>query len=228
MYDAVYTSQALAVDFDDAMRGNTTGLLIRIEEFSEASLPRDAHKACSNKSNYPLIPKDSQSAIICIDGKDVTNLTNSDWRDYVRKQISISSLGGAFWATLRISCAGWTSRPNWPFKGPFTTPPPSKSAKSPEPGHPAAPLLFISTRLDPVTPLRNARSMAEAHPGAGVMVLESTGHCVTNNAVGSCAKGVLSAYFDIGAVPSKETTCEPTRGPWDVEETRRETTYLEL
>ena len=218
MYSAVYLSQALAADFDGAMRGDATALLNRVEDFHRAGVPRNVHQGCSNTSSDPIIPQDAQTAVICIDGEDVTGLSNSDWRDYVQKQISISTVAGAFWATLRISCAGWTARPNWLFKGPFTSPTPSKSAKSPEPDRPAAPLLFISNRWDPATSLRNARSMAKGHPGAGVMVLESMGHCVTLNAVGPCAKDILSEYFDTGAVPSEEATCEATRGPWDTEE----------
>lgn len=209
MYNAVYDSQPFAVDINRAMHGNTTGFLARVREFYQiAPLEKD----CSKYSSNPLIPTDAQTAIICIDGDDVTNFTNDKWREYLAKQLSISSVAGAFWTTLRLACVGWRSRPNWIFKGPFTTP---KATSPPVAGRPAAPLLFMSNRYDPATPVRNARAMAKSHPDAGVLVHESMGHCVILGPMGSCVRGVLSRYFDTGHVPSEEVICEAERGPWD-------------
>lgn len=214
MYNAVYDSKPLAVSFNDAMQGNTTSLLERHIEFS---MTAPLQSTCSNHSSIPVIAVDARTAIICVDGDDVSNYNNSDWHAYLQKQLSISSVGGAFWTTIRLACAGWRTRPNWLFRGPFTTPHPSKSAKFPKPGHPAAPLLFISNQYDPVTPVQNARAMAKSHPGAGILVQKSTGHCVTLGPMGACVKKVISEYFDTGVVAAKETSCEAVRGPWETE-----------
>ena len=211
LYSPVPSYQPLAVAFDDAMRGqNLTGLLKRHLEISQIYPPPDGD--FTNYSPDPIIQGDAQFAIICADGANVTGADNSHWRDYLDKQLSISSLAGAFWASLRMSCARYKSPPNWVFRGPFKTP---QVTQPPRSDRPAAPLLFASNRYDPVTPLRNARRMAESHPGAGILVQEATGHCLVLGAMGPCAKNALAEYFDTGAVPSGELSCEAVRGPWD-------------
>lgn len=214
MYYADYQFQPLAMAFSDAMQGNGTGLLERVLDWNEYEpLQGEAGKYLPS----PLIARDPQSTIICADGDDVSGENNSVWQSYLRKQLALSSVAGAFWATLRLNCAGWPARPNWRFKGPFTSPKPSNSSKSPETGHPAAPLLFISTRYDPVTPALNARAMAGGHPGAAVMIQESMGHCVTLAPMSKCARKIISDYFDTGVVPSEEATCDGVRDPWKFE-----------
>ena len=211
MYNAVSESQPLAEDLNEAMHGNTTSLLQRVLDFNAIG-PLNAG---SDYSIDPIIPEDARTAIVCADGEDVTHYDMSDWDDYLQTQLSISSLAGAFWTTLRLLCAGWRIRPKWSFNGPFQTPQPSRHGENPSPGQPAAPLLFASTLLDPVTPLRNARANSKNHPGAGVLVQNSTGHCLILGPVGDCAKSVVSAYFETGVVPDHEVTCESERSPWD-------------
>ncbi|KAH8894504.1 peptidase S33, tripeptidyl-peptidase [Thozetella sp. PMI_491] len=213
LYDATYQSKALAVIFSNAMQGQTASLSQIYASLSGIKPPLDI---CSNSSTDPLVLLDSESAVTCLDGDDVTDRDESYWCDYLERQLSTSSLAGGFITTVRLPCSGWRWRPNWEFKGPFKTPDPSKSSQFPKSSRPAAPLLFMSNRYDPITPLRNARTMARSHPGAGVLVQESTGHCVIRGPMGPCVKKVVSEYFDTGTVPSEEVACEAMHGPWDV------------
>jgi pimeloyl-ACP methyl ester carboxylesterase len=194
---------------------NMSGLLERHLEISQIYPPKDGMFV--DYSADPIIDTSAQTAVLCADGENVTETDNAYWRDYVAKQVSISSVAGEFWARLRMSCAGWKSRPNWVFRGPFTTPKATGPGEALQPGRPAAPLLFASNRYDPVTPLRNARRMAESHPGAGVLVQEAAGHCLVLGAMGPCAKEALAEYFDTGVVPGEEKICQAALGPWDPE-----------
>ncbi len=211
LYSPVATYRPLAAALDDAMSGqNLDGLLKLHLEISQIYPPPNSD--FGHYSADPIIQGDAQTAVICADGENVTGVDNSQWRNYVTEQKGVSSLAGAFWASLRMSCAGYKSRPNWVFRGPFKTP---EARQPPQPDRPAAPLLFASNRFDPVTPLRNARRMAEGHPGAGILVQEATGHCLVLGAMGPCAKNALAEYFDTGAVPDGELSCEAAKGPWD-------------
>jgi pimeloyl-ACP methyl ester carboxylesterase len=50
---------------------------------------------------------------------------------------------------------------------------------------PAAPLLFVSSVIDPVTPLRMAEAARKDHPGSGLLVQDNVGHA-TAGAAGTC------------------------------------------
>lgn len=161
----------------------------------------------------PGIGFDGHQAIACADQVDITDRTRFDWRasldDYARTSMMIG--GPAFMS--QTMCAGWKMRPSWVFRGPFTTPEPIDGLL--EEGRPAAPLLFLSNRVDPVTPLAHARIMRESFPRAGLVVQESMGHCATLGALGPCVKDIVAEYFATGKVPQEEVSCEPTRGVWD-------------
>ncbi|KAJ3490059.1 hypothetical protein NLG97_g5862 [Lecanicillium saksenae] len=192
LYDAVSDSRALARDLDQAMSGNATGLLSRMY-----AVLGKLNDKCSDSPTLPLIPTDALGAITCADGENVANKSNAYWSDYLRQHMAISS-------------------PNWAFRGPFTTPEPSRWPDVPEPGHPAAPLLFMTNRYDPATPLANARAMSKNHPGSGVLVQDSMGHCLVAGGMGPCAKNILRKYFASGAVPLEEHTCQPVQDPWNI------------
>ncbi|KAI9150137.1 MFS-type transporter dbaD [Paramyrothecium foliicola] len=151
-------------------------------------------------------------AILCGDGDDITDREVDWWSEYVARQVSTSRIFGAYWSTIRFGCSGWRFRPNWSYKGPFTTPPAGSG-----PGAPSAPVLFLTNRLDPVTPLRNARTMAAHHPGAGVVVQESMGHCALASAPSRCTADLVAEYLEHGTVPDGEVTCAEDCGPWDDE-----------
>ncbi|KAM0256962.1 hypothetical protein ACHAQJ_004663 [Trichoderma viride] len=155
---------------------------------------------------------EAQNAVVCSDGDDISHKDVSWWRKYVNRQVSTSDIFGTTWATIRLPCSGWRFRPKWQFKGPFTTPKPDPSLKS---GHPAAPILFLSNRLDPVTPLRAAQAMAAKHPGARVVIQEAMGHCAVASAPSKCTRKTVADYFESGTISSNLSTCSTECGPWD-------------
>ncbi|KAL7793142.1 TAP-like domain-containing protein [Trichoderma ceciliae] len=155
---------------------------------------------------------EAQNAVVCSDGDDISHKDVSWWRKYVRRQLDTSDILGATWSTIRLPCSSWRFRASWQFKGPFTTPEPDLSLKS---GRPAAPILFLSNRLDPVTPLRAAQAMAAKHPGARVIIQEALGHCAVASAPSKCTKNAVADYFESGIIPSDLSTCSVECSPWD-------------
>lgn len=61
--------------------------------------------------------------------------------------------------------------------------------------------------MDPVTPLRNAITMAKGFPGAGILHQNSEGHC-TLAAPSMCTGRALRAYFQTGELPGKRGEVE--------------------
>ncbi|KAL9480572.1 hypothetical protein ACSS6W_005358 [Trichoderma asperelloides] len=212
LYTPLKGFKVLAKQLDSFISGNIGDMAILALSLGLMPVMKDACPI-ANFTNPQLVGKiESQSAVVCVDGDDITDKDISWWRKYVNRQVSTSSLFGATWATIRLHCSSWRFRPKWQFKGPFTTPKPDPSLKS---GHPAAPILFLSNRLDPVTPLRAAQAMAAKHPGARVIIQEAMGHCAVASAPSSCTKSVVADYFESGIIPSDVSTCNIECGPWD-------------
>ncbi|KAF7554209.1 hypothetical protein G7Z17_g3045 [Cylindrodendrum hubeiense] len=200
----------MAETFHQAMAGNASNLVAIME--GSRIIPR-LQDACpvGNATAPPSILVEAQSAVLCGDGDDISDKDNAWWHKYIDHQVNISKIFGAYWTNLRFTCSSWPFRPNWSFKGPFRTPKPDPNLVA---GRPAAPLLFLSNRLDPVTPLRAARAMAANHPDAAVIIQEAMGHCAVGTAPSQCTKKIVADYFETGEVPSEETACEASCGPW--------------
>ena len=181
----------------DAMAGNFTALLRSLD------LPR-AEQSCPVVPGVPFHDdytwmEEARSAIACGDGDDITAETPARFTTYAGRLRADSPTFGDRWADIRIACVGWRRRPAWRFTGPFGAPGPAgdddegdrRKAKT------AAPLLFTSTRLDPVTPLRNAYAMAKLFPGSSVVVQEAAGHCSLSSP-SACMKKIIQRYFETG------------------------------
>ncbi|KAK2608643.1 hypothetical protein QQS21_002872 [Conoideocrella luteorostrata] len=215
LYNADDSFIKLAEILNKAMRGSTEQLVSAIMAVYGVTPLMDSCTV-SNHTNVLYFSRDTNKAVICTDGDDVRGKNITSWRMYLKDQMATSHLSGELLTAASMQCTGWPARPNWFFKGPFKTPSASRNASMPEKGRPAAPLLFLSSRWDPVTPLRSARAMAKNHPGSGLMVQESMGHSALGTGIaGPCTRKVVSEYFDKGAVPSEETVCEGMRRPWD-------------
>lgn len=214
LYKPLDKFRNLAETLDQAMRGNTTNLL---KVILDSTVPKLKDACPIAEGPEPDVPREEGGAsVLCADGDDVTGHDAVWWRKYVRKQLSTSSIFGEYWSTIRMSCSAWPFKSNWVFKGPFTTPAAKLTAGGKTvPGHPAAPILFLSNRLDPVTPLKAARAMAAKHPGAGLVVQEAMGHCTLSGGEGDCVKNIVADYLEFGEVPKHETICEAACGPWD-------------
>lgn len=209
LYTPTAYFQTMAALLDAAMSGNTVPLgqqLLAVAGVSN-TLPSQCGPA-------PVAYDEAGSAILCSDGDDVTDKDLHFWHGYVQQQSKISKVFGNMWSGIRMACAGWQGRSNWPFKGPFTSPSPSKDPSKPEDGRPAAGILYLSNRLDPVTPLRSAEAMVKSHPGAGLLIQESMGHTVLgSDGPNACNVPIVQEYLATGKLPAKGTTC-PGLDPW--------------
>lgn len=216
LYAADQTFQGMSEILDEGISGNVT-VLTNTLAFMSNIKPIVDYCPVANRT-FPTggINEDAYSAISCTDGDASSGKKVGYWRKYIKDQAERSSVAGGGVAQGRITCAGVFARPNWEYKGPFTTPKASKDSSAPEKGRPAAPLLFLSNRWDPVTPLTSARNMYKQHPGAGLVVADGMGHCAAGSGIVSkCTQTALQQYFDKGTVPKGEIECEGVRDPWD-------------
>ena len=164
-------------------------------------------------NNPPPSPLDALAIISCSDGEDKTKLGVDYWDDYVSQLRNQSEVLASPWAEASFLCSGWDIRPKYRYSGPFKTPEPDSAVVE---GKPAAPLLFLSGRLDPVTPLRNAFAMAAGHPDSSVLIQESVGHCALVTARSNCTEAFVREYFEHGSVPESGTACEPECGALEI------------
>jgi pimeloyl-ACP methyl ester carboxylesterase len=195
---------------DQTMQGNAK----LIEDLISPQLA-SMHAACPgpNGTLPTLLPvtADALHAIACGDGEDSTNLTLPEWSAYIAGLRAQSRYVGSAWSEIRFPCSSWRFRPKYRFTGPFETPEPDARVVD---GRPAAPLLFLSSSLDPVTPLRNARAMARRHPGSVVVEQDSLGHCAVASSPSECTSRILKAYFANGTVPEGGALCRAECQPY--------------
>jgi pimeloyl-ACP methyl ester carboxylesterase len=204
LYAPMRFFQPLAQLLADATAGNYT-LLRR-----DINLPRISD-ACSLNRTVPSGQGDETFAIACSDAEDHSSFDVPFFEDYINQLKRQSPTVGPLWSIIRFTCSGWRIRPKWRFTGPFTTPPADPSLKD---GVPAAPLLFMSNRLDPVTPLANAYLMSAGHPGSAVVIQEAAGHCAVGTVWSECTNDILRDYFEYGVVPKNGTVCHSDCRPW--------------
>ncbi|KAK7916872.1 TAP-like protein-domain-containing protein [Apiospora marii] len=213
IFHALYQPQrdfpALARLLSDAMQGNLTLLYASL---NQAPTHKDS---CSthNKTEPPAYTwgPDAMTAVACGDGEPQTNLTAAAFADYVADLQRRQNADFAYLeAQVRLGCSGWRVRPRYRFDGPWTTP--VADARGVR-GVPAAPILFVSSRYDPVTPLANAVAMARGHPGSRVLVQENAGHGSLFSP-GRCREDYIKRYFATGEVPAEGVVCKPDCQPF--------------
>ncbi|KAL6810280.1 TAP-like domain-containing protein [Trichoderma sp. SZMC 28015] len=205
----------LAAALDSAMGGDTAAI---VKILFQRHIPHLDDDCAIDNIDSEAYLQEGTASVLCADGDSVTDYDVAWWKQYINQQINTSSIFGAYWSNIRMACNSWNFRPNWIFKGPFTTPPVIHSASgNPLSGHPAAPILFISNRLDPITPLSAARAMAAQHPGAGLVITEGLGHGTMGTSDSVCLHSYVADYFDTGVVPAGEVTCIPDCGRWDID-----------
>lgn len=202
----------LAEVLAEALKGNFSGI---DNESLQPHLQQDC--ALPNSTKSPEIRTgDAQSGVLCGDGdygnpdglhRNHGSDNTEYWTEYVRRQKGDSPNIGPYWSTIASTCVGWKVQPKYRFNGPFITPPANASLQI---GAPAAPILFTSSRLDPVTPLHNAYVMSNDHAGSAVLVLDTVGHCALGNGWSECFNAHIRAYLDDGILPENGTVCADT------------------
>ncbi|KAI9163658.1 Tripeptidyl aminopeptidase [Paramyrothecium foliicola] len=188
-----------------ALKGNFTQLYLGLDvpgaTFTCPSTPKD--------EEYTWF-LDAQAAIACGDGEPQTSLTILEFQKHLERLRSDSPDFATRWSRYRLECKGWRVRPKYRFTGPWVTPEADPSLVE---GKPAAPLLFVSSRTDPVTPLQWAMDAREGHPGSGLLIQESVGHGAILEP-GRCREDYVKKYWDTGDVPPEGVTCEPDCEPF--------------
>ncbi|KAJ6784692.1 hypothetical protein PWT90_00435 [Aphanocladium album] len=220
LYTPVQSFKTMQSVLHKAMGGDEAALQTIFGGIGSKPSIQEACKLASNGTEPPppggndIDPAniEVEYAILCGDGDDVTEKNASWWMDYAQKLEKQSRVVGRYWSSTRLMCSSWPFRANWRFTGPFTSPKPDASRK---PGVPSAPILFLSNRLDPVTPLASARKMSAGHPGSRVVMQDALGHCALLSAQSNCTYAVLADYLDTGKVPEEGFTCNANCGPWD-------------
>jgi hypothetical protein len=211
LYKPIQTFKELASVLNDSISGNYTSLVTKMLELNIIST---SSTTCPTKDN-PIQASsglDGRNGVVCGDGSDVSGQPDSWWHAYFDGLLNSSAIAAPYWATIRFTCARWPFKTNWAFKGPFGT---ARHDPRVVPGKAAATLLFVSNRLDPVTPLLGARKMAKKYPGAGLVIQETLGHCALVNGQSDCVNRHIADYFETGKVPHGEITCDVSCGPWE-------------
>ncbi|KAH0346592.1 hypothetical protein KCU81_g3878, partial [Aureobasidium melanogenum] len=151
---------------------------------------------CDQDSNMP----DATLAILCTDGPGLGDIDETSFQEYWHALQQQSEVLGDWWAHTRLGCVGWKTKAKNRFEGPFA-------------GSLSHPALFVSTTLDPVTPLANAREMAKNFPGSVVLQQESEGH-TSWSSPSLCTAKVVREYFQTGLLPPPNTTCSSDQTPF--------------
>ncbi|GLB03375.1 hypothetical protein AtubIFM57258_007953 [Aspergillus tubingensis] len=158
---------------------------------------------CDSSKQYKAPGESDQEAgrnILCTDGPGLDGTAKEDFRSYWNRLQGQSKAVGDFWAEVRMSCVRMETRPEWRYDGPFT-------------GNTSHPLLFIGNTYDPVTPLRNAHTMARGFPESIVLEQNSVGHC-TLSGPSLCTAKAIRQYFQTGELPGPGTVCQVEELPF--------------
>jgi pimeloyl-ACP methyl ester carboxylesterase len=143
--------------------------------------------------------------ISCTDANGRFNLSTYDaWVEHANRLVEQSQYLGEAWASITaIQCRKLNIKApqSQVFKGQFG----AKKTSNP--------LLFVSTRLDPVTPLRAAKKMVKMFGGAALLIQNTVGHASISSR-SSCTAGTVRNYFQNAALPEKGTICESLDVPF--------------
>ncbi|RAL11005.1 alpha/beta hydrolase [Aspergillus homomorphus CBS 101889] len=145
---------------------------------------------------------DAQTSILCSDMTDIGKTSKDGLRSYWHTLQNQSETLGDSWTEIRFSCIQWKARPKWRFEGPIA-------------GSTSYPVSFVGNAYDPVTPLRNAITMAERFPGSAVLQQNSVGHCSLSGP-SLCTGKVTREYFQAGDLPRHGKVCEVDEKPFHV------------
>jgi len=151
--------------------------------------------------------KDYESGVFigCTDANGRNNLSTYDvWLDRANQFVETSKYMGEYWAAItEIQCHKLEIRA--PESQVFDGYPGANQTSNP--------LLFVSTTIDPVTPLYAAEKMVKRFGGAGLLVQDSVGHSSISSP-SECTRGYVRRYFETAELPEEGTHCAPDRVPF--------------
>jgi hypothetical protein len=160
-----------------------------------------SYKPFCNTKRFTRVSQDAQLAVMCSDKRYPLNETLPELRKRF-DSIANTSRYADVWMSLMIGCDAYDITP---------TDPPMRWDDHPShrqtPINTSYPLMFLSNTADPVTPLFAGVKMARKFVGAGLLELQSEGHC-SLAAASRCTLKKVRRYFEEGVVPAR-----PERGP---------------
>ncbi|OSC97430.1 alpha/beta-hydrolase [Trametes coccinea BRFM310] len=140
------------------------------------------------------------TAIACGDG-DEHPYDAATYAKFYEDLTKVSPLAAPLWGIYYLMCAEWRIRPKWRWTGPLG---------AQQTSHP---LLVVSPRYDPVSPLPDAKVVHERFADSRLLVQNSFGHC-SISAPSLCTAKYIRAYFENGTLPEGGTECEVDELPF--------------
>ena len=139
-------------------------------------------------------------ALTCADAP--SRQTAAQWPAVVHRLTRISRIGGtAFGWVIGAPCASWPARSAVRYDGPWT-----RSHRTP--------ILLVSMRYEPNTPLVNARVAERRLGNAVLLVQDGYGH-LTANDPSACVDAALRRYLVRLRTPARGTVCGSDHVPFD-------------
>ncbi|KAI0192411.1 Alpha/Beta hydrolase protein [Astrocystis sublimbata] len=148
-----------------------------------------------------LIKSDAGHIIQCADSYRTNILSNfENYKETIEHTTSLSRYVGDTWPVFVDNILCRSIRPQLPDS--LVVASPKVGLEKPTP----FPILFGSNTIDPITPLKSARTMSSRFPGSVLLQQEAIGHTVINLGGSNCYFAHVQAYFQ-GIIPPSNITC---------------------
>ncbi|KAF1850512.1 alpha/beta-hydrolase [Cucurbitaria berberidis CBS 394.84] len=148
----------------------------------------------------------ARTLIACLDANGRSNYTKfEDYKGFMNSMYNASIYGG-------LSIASFSG----PICSKLDIHPPESQKFDGIPGvkNTSAPILFIGSIADPITPLPAAKKMHGLFPGSGLLVFNNSGHCAHFQKA-KCVSKYEKQYMLDATLPPANTTCEVDEpNPW--------------
>jgi pimeloyl-ACP methyl ester carboxylesterase len=187
LYDSPTSWPLLRTALAGAMAGNGHALLALADAYNDRN-PRTGHYSNQSEANV---------AINCLDHPDPIH-TVADVEAALPAYQQASPLVGTSFAWDDLTCAYWP------------VPPQSQPHAVHYAGTP--PVLVVGTIHDPATPYPFALQMTDELRSAVLLTYNGDGHTAYHRG-SSCINVAVDDYLSRGAVPPKETMCQPDSQP---------------
>ncbi|EME47665.1 hypothetical protein DOTSEDRAFT_166897 [Dothistroma septosporum NZE10] len=142
----------------------------------------------------------------CSDGPDLINENLAGYQTYLSNLTHRFGWAGAIQADYKIPCWTWPAvlRTKRRFEGPWNT---------------SVSILFVNNRLDPATPIKNARKMAAQFNGSVLLEQDGAGHGALWPA-SECMWSRVKSYMQHGELPREGMVCQAMCRPFAKDECR--------
>ncbi|KAF2642349.1 hypothetical protein P280DRAFT_447650 [Massarina eburnea CBS 473.64] len=162
-------------------------------------------ESCDPDAQLPIVEDMEPPVFIMCNDANGRFLLNEyeDWVDHAKYLYNQSHYFGEAWSFLRLICRKLDIRgpPSQIFTG------------VPSAANTSQPILFVSNKIDPVTPLSAAKRMRANFGGAGLLVQNAAGH-TSGSTMSRCTFGYFAKYFEDGTLPPEGKICEPDHLPF--------------